>query len=189
MTAVIERRGTAIETASPLPAGASAQTRMRALYATHADPLLRFLLRLTDGERYLAEDLLQETMLRAWRAIGDIPADWETERRWLWIVARRVAIDAVRARRARPTMVGALDVAGLPAAADTAGEVVAAHLIRQALPKLSAEHRTVLVDIYFRGLGTAQIAARLGIPEGTVRSRAHYALRTLRRIIGSLDAG
>lgn len=165
----------------------AAETRMRALYAAHADPLLRFLLRLTTGERHLAEDLLQETMLRAWRAIDHISADWETQRRWLWTVARRVAIDAARARQARPTEVGAIDLGRLPAAGSTDGEVVAAHLVRQALPRLSEEHRTVLVDIYFHGLPTAQIAARLGIPEGTVKSRAHYALRTLRRLIGSPD--
>jgi RNA polymerase sigma-70 factor (ECF subfamily) len=176
-----------VRPARTAPDPAPAKARMRALYTEHAGPLLRFLLRLVSGDRPVAEDLLQETMLRAWRAIEDLPADRESQRRWLWIVARRIAIDASRARQTRPTEVGAVDVTRLPDAGDPMGRVVAAHIVRKALPRLSVEHRTVLVDIYFHRLPTAEIAARLGIPEGTVKSRAHYALRTLRAIIGSLD--
>ncbi|MET7394097.1 sigma-70 family RNA polymerase sigma factor [Dactylosporangium sp. NPDC005572] len=160
---------------------------MGALYAAHADPLLRFLMRLTLGARHLAEDLLQETMMRAWRSIENLPGDPEDQRRWLFTVARRIAIDAARARKARPAEVGTIDIGRLPAETDGVERVVAAHIVHEALPKLKPEQRTVLVDLYFRGLSTSELARRLGIPEGTVKSRAHNGLRSLRAIVGPMD--
>ncbi|MBO4161809.1 sigma-70 family RNA polymerase sigma factor [Micromonospora sp. MMS20-R2-23] len=161
--------------------------RLQALHAAHAEPLFRFLLRLAVGERQLAEDLLQETMMRAWRSIDSLADDLETQRRWLFTVARRVAIDVARARQARPTEVGTLDLNRMPATADVAERVVTAQTIRDALPKISTEHRRVVEAVYFRGLSTAEIAAAFGIAEGTVKSRAHYALRALRAVIGEVD--
>ena len=79
-----------------------AQERLSELYADHSRPLLNFLLRLTNGERTAAEDLLQETMIRAWRHLETVPTEPENIRRWLFTVARRVTIDAVRMRQARP---------------------------------------------------------------------------------------
>ncbi|MFK3979275.1 sigma-70 family RNA polymerase sigma factor [Micromonospora sp. NPDC050397] len=173
---------------APPPDRRMTDARMVVLYETHADPLFRFLLRLTLGARHLAEDLLQETMVRAWRSIDVLAADRESQRRWLFTVARRIAIDAARARQARPTEVGVIDMSRLPAATDAMEEVVAAHTVREALPKLKVEHRTVLIDLYFHGLSTGEVAARLGIPEGTVKSRAHYGLRALRAVVGSTDS-
>ncbi|HWS31769.1 MAG TPA: sigma-70 family RNA polymerase sigma factor [Actinoplanes sp.] len=176
--------------AEPQPTGHGfvADERMRDLHETHAEALLRFLLKLCLGEKPLAEDLLQETMMRAWRNIDGIAEDRETQRRWLFTVARRVAIDAARARKVRPTEVCVLDLTRMPAdEGDQAESVIAVRTVRTAMPKISAEHRTVLIGLYFRGLSTGEIAARLGIPEGTVKSRAHYALRALRNAIGPLD--
>jgi RNA polymerase sigma-70 factor (ECF subfamily) len=171
------------------PVSSHATARMRALQETHADAVFRFLLRLALGERHLAEDLMQETLLRAWRAIDDLPDDPESQRRWLFIVARRIAIDAARARQARPVESGAVDLTRLPASGDEAETVVSIHTVRQALPKLTESHRAVLVELYFHGHSTDEAAERLGIPEGTVKSRAHYALRSLRAAIGALDVG
>ncbi|MFI5843115.1 sigma-70 family RNA polymerase sigma factor [Catenuloplanes sp. NPDC051500] len=190
MASVVE--GSEPERADPAPGGVDVapvdrDALMRDLHEEHTDPLLRFLTKLTRGERHLAEDLLQETMLRAWRNIGDLDTDRETQRRWLFTVARRVAIDAARARQVRPAEVGALDLTRMPADGDAAETVVATHTIRTALPKLSAEHRTVVVALYFRGLSAPELAGALGIPEGTVKSRAHYALRALRAIVGPTD--
>ena len=169
--------------------GCGRQTTMHRLHATHADAVFRFLLRLTLGERHLAEDLLQETMVRAWSNIEVLDIDLEEQRRWLFIVARRVAIDAARARRVRPAEVGSVDLTHLAAAGDGAETVIAGHLVRTALPQISAEHRAVLTALYFRGLTPGEIAATLGIPEGTVKSRTHYALRALRAAIGRVDGG
>ncbi|WFE65282.1 sigma-70 family RNA polymerase sigma factor [Micromonospora sp. WMMD714] len=171
----------------PPAADLAPDARLRALHEAHAEPLFRFLLRLAVGERQLAEDLLQETMMRAWRSIDSLATDPETQRRWLFTVARRVAIDMARARQARPTEVGSLDLSRMPATADEAERVVTAQTVREALPKISAEHRRVVEAVYFRGLSTAEIAAAFGIAEGTVKSRAHYALRALRAVIGEVD--
>jgi len=163
------------------------QVRMHRLYAWNAEPLHRFLLRLTWGDRQLAEDLLQETMLQAWRHIDRLPNNRESIRRWLFIVARRIAIDAARARQARPAEIGVTDLAWFAGAIDVTEDVVTAQTVRSALPKLSAAHRSVLIELYFFGRSTDEAAARLGIPEGTVKSRAHYALQALRAAIGRTD--
>ncbi|MDR7276463.1 sigma-70 family RNA polymerase sigma factor [Catenuloplanes atrovinosus] len=153
------------------------------LYAEHAEALLRFLLRLTHGDRQLAEDLVQETMLRAWRHVDNLPGEWEPRRRWLFIVARRLTIDVVRVRRNRPVESGAMDLARIPSERDAAEAVVAAQTVRRALPKLSRMHRTVLVALYHEGLTGPELAEALDVPVGTVKSRTHYALRALRRIV------
>src|SRR5258708_25314107 len=87
---------------------------VRTLYAEHAGPLLRYALHLTSGDRQRAEDIVQETMLRAWMhpdAIAEGPA-----RPWLFAVARNLAVDAHRARRAPPPAGGeaALGLAPAP---------------------------------------------------------------------------
>src|SRR3954465_5665892 len=88
---------------------------MRALYAEHAGPLLAFVLRLTRGDRQRAEDIVQETLLRAWRN-ADLLRDWEetSPRPWLVTVARRIAIDGYRSENSRPleTFDRALDSPG-----------------------------------------------------------------------------
>ncbi|GIJ49556.1 RNA polymerase sigma factor [Virgisporangium aliadipatigenens] len=161
-----------------------ANGRMRALHDTHAAPLLRYLLRLTLGDRELAEDLLQEVLLRAWRNIHDLPAEGEGLRPWLYTVARNAAIDAARARQARPSEVHLTDITRLPATGDAVERMVAVQTVRSSLPALTPEHRSVLVELYYRGSTTAEAAERLGIPEGTVKSRTFYALRALGIAIG-----
>jgi RNA polymerase sigma-70 factor, ECF subfamily len=166
---------------------ADAESRMRALYETHATGLLRYLLRLTMGNREMAEDLLQEVLLRAWRNIDTLPSEGGGLRPWLFTVARHVAIDAARTRQSRPFEVYLTDIASLSGAGvagDAVERTVAVQTVRDALPKLTPEHRTVLVELYYRGSTTAEAAARIGIPEGTVKSRTFYALRALGVVIG-----
>jgi RNA polymerase sigma-70 factor (ECF subfamily) len=159
---------------------ADAAARMAQLHAEHSGPLLNFLLGLTNGERHAAEDLLQETMIRAWRYLDRVPEDHEGSRRWLFTVARRVTIDAVRMRQVRPAETNLLDLTRMPTADDTTDTVVAADSLRRAVGSLSDAHRTILSELYFRGRSARETATRLGVPVGTVKSRAHYALRTLR---------
>jgi RNA polymerase sigma-70 factor (ECF subfamily) len=167
---------------------ASAEARMRGIHETHAGPLFRFLLRLTLGNHDLAEDLLQETLLRAWRNIDVLPAESERVRAWLHTVARNVAIDAARSRKARPPEVSIPDITWLPADGDAADRVVTVHAVRDAMVQLNPAHRAVLVELYFKSASTAEAASRLGIPEGTVKSRAYYAVRSLQAVLGSVDA-
>ncbi|MFE9248915.1 sigma-70 family RNA polymerase sigma factor [Streptomyces sp. NPDC007088] len=149
----------------------------------HGHALFGLLLRLSDGDRQRAEDLVQETFLRVWQHPEALRADYASLRPWLFTVGRRLAIDARRARQARPAEVQGAVLEGARVSADHAERSAAALDVREALRTLSPEHREVLVQVYFRGASVAEAAAVLGIPEGTVKSRAYYALRVLRGIL------
>jgi RNA polymerase sigma-70 factor (ECF subfamily) len=164
---------------------ADANDWMRAVCEAHAGALLRYLTGLTLGERQTAEDLLQEVLLRAWRNRAVLTAEVSTLRPWLYTVARRVAIDNGRARAARPREVQSVDITNVPAPDETQ-RVVVAHAVRSSLARLSAAHRQVLVEVYYRRRPVADIARDLGVPEGTVKSRIYYALRAMRQ---AMDEG
>jgi RNA polymerase sigma-70 factor, ECF subfamily len=159
---------------------------MRLIYQAHVPPLFRYLLRLTQGDQQVAEDLLQETLLRAWRNIDQLVAEPSSARPWLFTVARNHAIDVIRSRQARPEL-GMTDAARVPASGDAVELLLNATAVRRALKSLTPDHRAVIVELYFRDATLAQAAQRLAIPAGTVKSRAHYALRALRGAIGSID--
>jgi RNA polymerase sigma-70 factor, ECF subfamily len=154
----------------------------------HGKPLYRFLLRVTLGDARLAEDLLQETLFRVWRYLQDHTADVTCLRPWLYTVARRVAIDAARVREARPAEVIVKDPGSLPAANDDIERMLITLTIRRGLKSLTPDHRRVLIEVFYHGRTSAETAAALGIPEGTVRSRTFYALRALAAATGLRDA-
>ena len=152
---------------------------LRLLYEQHAAPLLSYAMRLTGGDRGRSEDIVQETLLRAWRHPEALDPDRGPVRSWLFTVARNVAVDAHRARRARPTEVGDEALALVPAV-DEIEQALDSWLVADALAALSPDHRAVLVETYYRGRSVAEAAAALGVPAGTVKSRTFYALRALR---------
>ena len=152
---------------------------LRALYAEHGGPLLAYATRLTGGDRQRAEDIVQETMLRAWRHPEALNADRGSPRPWLCTVARNIAVDAHRSRQARAPEVGA-EALSLVAVPDDVDRVLESWIVSDALRALSAEHRDVIVETYYRGKSVAEAAAALRIPPGTVKSRTYYALRALR---------
>ena len=153
---------------------------MRVLYREHAAAIWRYAMRLT-GDTARAEDVVQETLLRAWRH-PEVTEDTErSARAWLFTVARNLIIDERRSARFRNES-GTADV---EQAADHAGpdEVESAldrMLLGEALGQLSEEHRAVISRAYYQGWTTAQIAEDLQIAEGTVKSRLHYGVRALR---------
>ena len=151
--------------------------RLTALYDVHAAPIRRYVVRLT-GDSSGADDVVQETLLRAWRTPRILAQDPSTTRAWMFTVARHIVIDEVRSARRRHEQT----VAELPerAADDEMDRLFDALLIEDALAVLDAGHRAVIVAAYYRGRSVAQVAAELGIPEGTVKSRMHYGLRALR---------
>jgi RNA polymerase sigma-70 factor (ECF subfamily) len=153
---------------------------MRVLYDEHAAPLLRYAMRLT-GEHARAEDVVQETLLRAWQHPEVTDDSQRSARPWLFRVARNMIIDGRRSSRFR-NEVSPLDGSGVPerTGPDEVDAALDRMLIGEALAQLSAEHRAVIRRSYYQGWTTAQIADDLQIPEGTVKSRLHYAPRALR---------
>ncbi|MFF0746003.1 sigma-70 family RNA polymerase sigma factor [Streptomyces sp. NPDC004111] len=162
---------------------------LAALQQEHGTALLGFLLSLTQGDRQRAEDLVQETFVRAWQHPEALTSAHDSMRPWLFTVGRRLAIDARRARRSRPNEVGA-EVLDRSAAPEDLAERSATELdVREAVRALRTEHREVLVQVYFRGRSVAEASTVLGIPEGTVKSRTHYALRALRGVLPGYEEG
>jgi len=152
---------------------------LRALYDRHAPVLLAYAIRLTDGDRARAEDIVQETLLRAWRNLDRLDEHARPVRPWLFTVAQRLAIDAHRARRARPPETGQAMLSSVPSLDELEGSLDRI-IVTDALDSLSAEHRAVIVETYYRGRTVAEAARVLGIPVGTVKSRCYYALRALK---------
>lgn len=155
----------------------------RALHDEHAHGLLSFVVRLT-GDRARAQDVVQETLLRAWRNPSVLDQTGGSARAWLFTVARRIVIDQSRSASRRRELLTD-DVPERPAD-DTAQQTVDRLLVRAALQTLSVEHQQTLFETYFRGASVAQAAGRLGVSAGTVKSRTHYALRALRQAIDAM---
>ncbi len=154
-------------------------TLMRQLHDDHATVLWGFCLRLTGGDRGRAEDVVQETLLRAWKHRSILDSPPAAVRSWLFTVARNIVIDEWRSRRHHSE----LSVADVPEAgepSDRTDQLLLSWLVADALTRLTEEHRSVLLECYYRGRPVAEAARLLGVPEGTVKSRTHYALRALR---------
>lgn len=152
---------------------------LRRVHDEHAGALRRHVRRLT-SDHELAEDVVQEALLRAWdkRRHLDMETDPERLRAWLFTVARNLVVDDARsARRRREVSTSDLPETGC---ADRVDRVFDSMLVSEALAALSPDHRAVIVRAYYRGHGVEQIAAELQIPPGTVKSRLHYGLRNLR---------
>jgi len=155
------------------------EAALRRLWDDHAGALLAFVLRFTGGDRGRAEDVVQETLLQAWRHPEALDPARGPVRPWLLTVARRLAIDHYRARQARPDEVGDDGLADL-AADDGIDAALDRWLITEALGTLTPEHREALVQTYYAGRTVTEAAVVIGIPPGTVKSRVFYALRALR---------
>jgi RNA polymerase sigma-70 factor (ECF subfamily) len=150
----------------------------RTLYERHGTVLLSFAVQLCGGDRYRAEDVVQETAVRAWQHRGILDPTTDRVRTWLFTVAHRLVIDHHRARQARPKEVA--DEPEEPAVPDPADRLVTLRAVLETMTELTEQQREVLIYTYYVGYSVEQTAAVLGLPPGTVKSRAHYAMRALR---------
>ena len=182
----IETDITATVFAVPRGGDGGAATSVNALYEEHAAALWRYARRLT-SDAAGAQDVMQETLLRAWQHPEVVDDSERSVRPWLYTVARNIVIDERRSLRFRRE-VSTPDGSGEPerACPDEVDAALDRLLIGEALTRLTPQHRAVIQRSYFQGWTTVQIAADLGIAEGTVKSRLHYALRALRLVLDEM---
>lgn len=173
-------------TAAALAARDGDPDALRTLLAGTQGPLRRFCAAMVPGQD--PDDLVQETYLRAWRALGGFRAD-STVLTWLTAIARRVCIEAVtRSRRRGHVDAGPADPAHVPsgaAMADPAGDAELTDLIR----RLDPDRREALVLTRLVGLSYEEAARVTEVPVGTVRSRVARARRLLVQWLAAEPAG
>jgi RNA polymerase sigma-70 factor (ECF subfamily) len=158
------------------------------LYAAHAAPIHAFAYRAT-GDRQAAEEIVQDTFVRAWRSMDRFDPQRAELRAWLFAIARNLTVDYFRRKGARPSTPTTQDrlerEAGGSSDIDRAVEV---WQVADALDRLSVAHREAIVEIHLRGASIAETAARLGVPPGTVKSRVYYGLKALRLVLEETGA-
>jgi RNA polymerase sigma-70 factor (ECF subfamily) len=165
------------------PFGARNADLLRAVHDQHASALWSYVVNLTHGDRGTAQDVVQETLLRAWRNPAVLEQSHASARPWLFTVAKHIVIDEWRSARRRPRLLtNDYSQYRQQTITDTAQQTVDRQLVLAALQTLSTEHRRVLLECYYRGASVAEAAETLGVPPGTVKSRTHYALRALRQV-------
>lgn len=155
-------------------------------YDLHAALVHTFALRVL-RERGEAEEVVQDVFLQAWRQAASYSAERGTPEAWLITMTRSRSIDKLRSRRRRGEMVRPADVPdGLPEPAvreSAAGPAEARATLGGALADLPAAQRSILELAYFGGLTQSEIAARLGEPLGTVKTRMRAGLERLRGVL------
>jgi RNA polymerase sigma-70 factor (ECF subfamily) len=152
------------------------------LYDHHGAALRGYVTALLEGDRQSAEDVVQETAVRAWRHADRLDGEGESFRPWLLKVARRLVIDRYRQRTSRPAEIGG-DTPDRISEIDESERKLSALVLSEALGALSPAHREVIVEVYYRGNTIDEAARLLGVPAGTVKSRTYYALRALRHAL------
>jgi RNA polymerase sigma-70 factor, ECF subfamily len=148
---------------------------MRWLYRRYETRLYGYGLRRL-GDPGLAEELVQETFVRLWQAAGRFEPERGTVRALLFGIASRVVADLWR----RPSSRAHAPEPPEPAVDEADDDVVLAVTVRDAMMSLSPAHREVLELVYDQDLRLADVAAQLGVPLGTVKTRAYHGLRAMR---------
>jgi RNA polymerase sigma-70 factor, ECF subfamily len=159
---------------------------MAELYRRYAGRIYRFGLNLL-GDAGLADELVQECFVRLWRTAGRFDLSRGTVGAYMFVMGRSIAADLRKRPSSRPLML--VDEAQIPAQPDGVDQILETLMMRDALDSLSAAHREVLILVHAEGLTQSQIAERLGLPLGTVKTRMYHGLRALRAALGERGYG
>jgi RNA polymerase sigma-70 factor, ECF subfamily len=179
----VEIRGGGLDARSKVWPRAAAEARLETLIEEHRHAVFAQTIRLTCGDVDWAEDVVQETFLRAWRHWKHMTPEHGSVRGWLMRVAHNLTVDGYRSPRMRRGEVP-LDEAEEVALPESTDQILSAHLVREALRHLPDVHRRAIEATYLSDQTAVQAARQLNVPVGTVKSRAFYGLRMLRSIMG-----
>jgi RNA polymerase sigma-70 factor (ECF subfamily) len=168
-----------IQLGSPTRGAFPRERDVRDAYAAHSGELYGFAMR-SLGDSGLAEEAVQETFLRAWRAGERFDPGIGSLRTWLFAILRNVVIDLGRARAVRPRVA---PEGGVEPSVEPLDDALIAWQVEEAMRRIGEDHRRVLVETHYRGRPYAEVAKELGVPEGTVKSRVYYGLRALRVVL------
>src|SRR5688500_3019437 len=145
--------------------------------ATSAGDRLYAVARLIVREADLAEDAVQEALVRAWQQLPSL-RDPDKFDAWLHRLVVNACADQGRQRRRWSQHVRVLQLE--PSVSDDTGSVADREQLERGFTRLKPEQRAVVVLHYYSGFSTPEIAAILGVPEGTARSRLYYATAAMR---------
>ena len=168
-----------IQLGSPTRGAFARERDVRDAYAAHSGELYGFAMR-SLGDAGLAEEAVQETFLRAWRAGERFDPEIGSLRTWLFAILRNVVIDLGRARAVRPRVA---PEGGVEPSVEPLDDALVAWQVEEAMRRIGDDHRRVLIETHYRGRPYAEVAEELGVPEGTVKSRVYYGLRALRVVL------
>ena len=149
---------------------------VREAYAAHSGELYGFAMR-SLGDAGLAEEAVQETFLRAWKAGERYDPEIGSLRTWLFAILRNVVIDMGRARASRPRLG---PEQGIEPSVEPLEQALVAWQVEEAMRRIGEDHRQVLLETHFKARPYAEVAEELGVPEGTIKSRVYYGLKALR---------
>lgn len=156
--------------------------RLAALFDAHEERLYRLARRLTGSEDE-ANDLVQETFLRAAQSLGAVPPERRGEEAWLVRVLVNIRRDQWRRARVRTRSAALLRAPVTVGASDPESALIARRAVWAALDKLHPRRRAIVVMHELEGLGVDAIASLLGIAAVTVRWHLSMARRDLRRLL------
>jgi RNA polymerase sigma-70 factor, ECF subfamily len=159
---------------------AADEAGLREAFLAHGGELFGFARRSLNSNQN-AEDVVQETFSRAWRSRARFDPTLGSLRTWLFAIERRVIYD-VSAQVTKHSATS-IDRIGERAGDDTIERAMLGWQIESALQRLDSDHRMIVTELYFNGRSGRDVAELFGLPEGTVRSRAFYALKMLRLLL------
>jgi RNA polymerase sigma-70 factor (ECF subfamily) len=167
-------------------AGGDLGQPLEELYDRYAARLYGLGLRLL-GDPGLAEELVQETFVRLWQSAGRYDPQRGSVTSFVFTIARRLAIDLRRRPSSRPFAELEANQGAERDPGDAVDRLLVGLHVRDALSSLPDGQREVLELLYLQDLTQRQVADRVGVPLGTVKTRAFYGLRALKEALTARD--